>query len=124
MAPKADGSITVGATQEDIGFDASTTPEAAASLMSAVAKLIPSLATIIPTKTWAGLRPRTPDTRPVLGPVPGWENVIVASGHGGFGMLLSAVTGQSIADLVTTGCVPQIIRPFALERFSSQVHAA
>jgi glycine/D-amino acid oxidase-like deaminating enzyme len=33
--------------------------------------------------------------------------------------MLSAITGQAIAELVTTGQVPEIVRPFSVERFSS-----
>jgi glycine oxidase len=117
LAPKRDG-IIVGATREDVGFDTSTTAEGITSLLDAVRKVAPSLAKSRVERTWAGLRPRTPDTRPIIGKVPGWQNVILASGHGGFGILLSGVTGQSVADLIVTGHLPAIVQPFALERFS------
>jgi glycine oxidase len=38
--------------------------------------------------------------------------VIIASGHGGFGVLLSAITGETIVELVATGQAPEVIRPF------------
>lgn len=119
LAPKKDGSVIVGATQEEAGFNATTTSEGIESLMVAVRKVTPELASSTIQRTWAGLRPRSADTRPVLGQVPHWSNVFIASGHGGFGMLLSAVTGQAMAELVTTGQVPPLIQPFSLERFSS-----
>jgi glycine oxidase len=53
-----------------------------------------------------------------LGAAPGWENVALAVGHHSFGVLLSAISGQSIAALITGGQVPEIIQPFALERFT------
>jgi len=120
MAPKMDGTIIVGATQEDTGFISSTTPEGIQSLLSAVEKATPILAKSTLKNAWAGLRPKTPDTRPVLGPIPGWENVVIASGHGGFGMLLSGITGQSIAEIIVFNRVPLIVQPFSLERFSPQ----
>ncbi|HET8845171.1 MAG TPA: FAD-binding oxidoreductase, partial [Ktedonobacteraceae bacterium] len=67
--------------------------------------------------TWAGLRPGTPDRRPILGPVPGWENVSLAVGHNSVGVLLSPLTGKAIAELVSAGHTTEIIRPFSLERF-------
>lgn len=121
MAPKMDGTIIVGATQDEVGFDATTTSEGVQSLMATVEKVTPMLAKSTIQRSWAGLRPRSSDTRPILGNVPGWENAFIASGHGGFGILLSAITGQTIAELITTGQLPPIIRPFSLERFLSQL---
>lgn len=109
LAPRVDGTIIVGTTQEDVGFDSSVTSEGIAFLLDAASKVAPSLAKSTVKNVWAGLRPRTPDTRPIIGTVPQWENVILASGHGGFGILLSIVTGQAVADLVVTGQLPSII---------------
>ncbi len=117
LAPKQDGTVIVGATQEEVGFDTRVTAGGLASLLDAAIKLVPALANCSVERIWAGLRPKTPDNYPILGKVTSWENVIVATGHNSFGMLLSAVTGQTIAELVTRGQTPEIIRPFALERF-------
>lgn len=120
LAPKMGGTIIVGATQEEVGFDSTTTSEGIQELMAAVGKVTPMLATSTIERFWAGLRPRSLDTRPVIGGVPGWENAFIASGHGGFGILLSAITGQAIAELIATGQLPPIIQPFSLERFLFQ----
>ena len=48
---------------------------------------------------WAGLRPKSPDGLPIIGPAPGWENVMLASGHGSVGILLSGLTGQMVTDM-------------------------
>ena len=119
LAPKQDGTVIVGATQEEAGFQAVTTSEGIESLMGAVKKVTPGLSSSPILRSWAGLRPRSADTRPVLGEVPGCSNVFIASGHGGFGMLLSTITGQIMAELVTTGQVSPLIQPFTLGRFSS-----
>src|SRR5579885_129178 len=117
LAPKADGTIFVGATRDEVGFDNSTTAEGIASLRDAVQHLAPQLATCEVKRSWAGLRPQTPDSRPILGPAPGWENVILACGHGGFGMLLSAITAQLLVEFLITGHLPSPLAPFGLERF-------
>ncbi|HCJ36087.1 MAG TPA: hypothetical protein DHV65_17545, partial [Ktedonobacter sp.] len=67
---------------------------------------------------WSGLRPKTPDNLPILGKAPNWRNVTLAVGHGSIGIALSAITGRSIAEVVTTGNVPAILVPFSVERFS------
>ena len=43
---------------------------------------------------WAGLRPYTPDGLPVIGPVPGFERLVVATGHGRMGITVAPSTGR------------------------------
>jgi D-amino-acid dehydrogenase len=45
-----------------------------------------------------GLRPTSPDDRPVLGPIPGWDNVWVATGHGANGLLLGPYSAKLLAE--------------------------
>lgn len=116
LAPRGNA-IIVGATKEDVGFDTQVTEEGISWLYTTAIKLLPTLRQSAIQESWAGLRPKTPDTRPILGKAPGWENVILATGHNSVGILLSAITGTTIVELVVTGNTPEIIRPFALERF-------
>jgi glycine oxidase len=118
LAPKQKGILVVGATKADVGFDTSVTAAGALHLRTIAAQIMPALAHSHIQRMWAGLRPKTPDSRPLLGPIPFWENVIIASGHGGFGILLSVITGETISELVMTGEVPEIIRPFVLKKTS------
>ncbi|HEX9133169.1 MAG TPA: hypothetical protein VF844_12825, partial [Ktedonobacteraceae bacterium] len=55
----------------------------------------------------------------MLGPAPGWDNVALAVGHGSVGIMLSAITGKTIAELVIKREVPPIVQPFSLTRFLS-----
>jgi D-amino-acid dehydrogenase len=57
----------------------------------------PGLATAEYLETRVGLRPSSPDDRPVLGPVPGWANVWVATGHGANGLLLGPYSALLVA---------------------------
>jgi glycine oxidase len=116
VAPGALG-VMAGATKEDLGFDPRVTEEGRAWLHDTACRLVPALADYAQVAAWAGLRPKTPDSQPLLGPVPGWKNVIVATGHNSVGIILSGITGQSIAELVVTGRVPALIAPFSVERF-------
>ncbi|HEX6484367.1 MAG TPA: glycine oxidase ThiO [Ktedonobacteraceae bacterium] len=117
LAPKQDGTIVVGATKDDVGFDKHLTAGGVAWLLKRAIRLAPSLENSAIDRLWTGLRPKTPDLHPILGPAPGWENVSLAVGHGSVGILLSAITGQTIAEVVTTGKVAEIARPFPVERF-------
>ncbi len=117
LVPRKDGTIVVGATKDEAGFDRQLTAGGVRWLLDTAMRLIPSLEYSAIERLWTGLRPKTPDQRPILGSAPGWENVTLATGHGSVGILLSAITGQAIAELVTTGKAPEIVEAFAVERF-------
>jgi glycine oxidase len=120
LAPKAGNTIIVGATKEDAGFDIYITASGIAWLLNTAINLTPALQHSPLKATWAGLRPKTPDTQPILGPAPTWDNVTLATGHNSIGILLSAITGQTIAELVATGQTPKLIHPFLPDRIYKQ----
>jgi glycine oxidase len=92
LVPRADGRVLVGSTEEDVGFEKKNTTEAIEGLVSFARELVPALADAKLETCWAGLRPTTPDERPYLGRVPGWENAFVAAGHFRAGLQLSPGT--------------------------------
>jgi D-amino-acid dehydrogenase len=67
---------------------------------------------------WAGLRPYPPDGLPVIGPVPGRKDLVVATGHGRLGITLAPVTGKLVADILLEGASPPELEPFRVERFA------
>ncbi len=117
LAPKRNGTILVGATSDEVGFDTSVTAEGLLWLLTKAIDAVPTLKQARVVGYWAGLRPKTPDSRPLLGIVPGWKNVTVATGHNGFGITLSAITGRMIAHDVLSGEVTEAIRSFGPSRF-------
>lgn len=70
-----------------------------------------------PTQVWAGMRPMAPDGLPVLGNVDGFSNLTVASGHAMLGVTLAAVTAVHMADLISSGTTPDVLKPFTPGRF-------
>jgi glycine oxidase len=90
----------IGATIEDAGFDTTVYPSDIASLRRRAAELLPSLADAPELETWAGIRPATPDGLPILGPLPGQTNHLLATGHYRNGILLAPATAQVIAQLI------------------------
>jgi glycine oxidase len=95
------GSALAGSTMERVGFDASTTPEGIHQVRTTAARIFPALADVEPTETWAGLRPMSPDTRPIIGRDPRVANLLYATGHGRNGILLGPMTGDLIARIQT-----------------------
>jgi D-amino-acid dehydrogenase len=70
-----------------------------------------------PATVWTGGRPLTPDGLPVIGMAPGFTNLAIASGHSMLGVTLATVTGEAIAEVLTTGIAPPDIEPFRASRF-------
>jgi glycine oxidase len=109
LVPRGDGYLLVGSTEEpEAGFVKANTAEAVANLLQFATGLVPRLAHAELVRCWSGLRPGSPDGYPLLGPVPGWENVWVAAGHFRAGVQLSLGTAQFIAEVWSgeTPCVP------------------
>jgi glycine oxidase len=116
LVPREDGRTLMGATEEDAGFDVGSTEPEVRSLIEHALVLCPALAGARVEASWAGLRPGSVDTRPYLGPVPGFPNLFVATGHKRAGLQQSPATAEILADLVL-GLVPAIdLEPFRVDR--------
>lgn len=96
LVPRDDGHVLVGATMEDVGFDARTTEEATRHLLDVAVRLAPMLASATVERTWAGLRPATPSGEPVVGRATE-DGLWLAAGHTRQGIHLAPHTGEWIA---------------------------
>jgi D-amino-acid dehydrogenase len=65
-----------------------------------------------------GLRPVSADSLPVLGPVPGWDNVHLVTGHGMDGLLLGPYSAALVAESIGEGSVSDQLRSFSVSRFA------
>jgi glycine oxidase len=118
IAPRRDGRLLVGATVEEAGFDQRSTVEGIHYLLDWVIHFIPALKEAAIRQTWAGLRPRAADDLPILGPMAGYEGLIVATGHFRNGILLAPITAQLVAGWVA-GRTPELdVAPFSPDRFA------
>ncbi len=79
LVPRDDGRVLVGATEEEVGFDSSTTEEALVELREFAYELIPALRAATIEKQWSGLRPASFDGWPYLGRLPNLVNTFVAA---------------------------------------------
>jgi glycine oxidase len=91
----------VGSTMEYAGFEVEVTSGGLARIFAAATHLCPALAKVEVTRTWAGLRPVTPDGLPIIGREPLVEGLWYATGHGRNGILLAAITGVTMARLLS-----------------------
>lgn len=117
LVPKANGLLFAGATTERAGFRKKTTQKGLAGIKKMSASLAPVLASLRPADSWAGLRPGSADSLPILGLLPGWERLTVATGHYRNGILLSPVTGRLIARSILDNSSNEALAPFSPSRF-------
>ncbi len=111
------GEALLGSTMERAGYDARVTNEGLAQIFRGAVRLLPALRTQPVQRMWAGLRPATPDGRPILGRDPAVERLWYAAGHGRNGILLAVLTGEIIADLLAEGETDVDLAPFGIDRF-------
>jgi glycine oxidase len=100
IVPRTDGSLMVGATVEDVGFDERATAAGVRDLLDAACDLLPGGWGATFLTVHVGLRPATPDDLPVIGPDERIPGLIHAAGHYRNGVLLAPVTARLIADWI------------------------
>ena len=95
--------LYAGTTDEDVGFTAATTDEARVSILAAAQRLAPAIAGLAVDGVTACLRPMSEDGLPIIGAVPGWRELYLATGHGRKGILQCLATGKHLAQLMARG---------------------
>ena len=101
--PWTDGSLLVGATMEDVGFDETSTVDGVHELGSAVIDLLPAARGASLEAIRVGLRPALPDDLPAIGPFRDAPRVWAATGHFRNGILLAPLTAALLARGVIEG---------------------
>jgi glycine oxidase len=99
IVPRPDGRVVIGATSEEKGFDTSVDAGAVHRLLEAAWEVLPDVLELEFVQVIAGLRPATPDNRPLIGRAS--ERVVNATGHYRNGILLAPLTAQRVADELT-----------------------
>jgi glycine oxidase len=118
LIPRSDGRIIVGTTVEEAGFDKRTDVATIQRLHEAAIAVVPELRNAKILEDWAGLRPGTPDSLPILGATstPGYY---VATGHFRDGILLAPITARVMTDVIEGKHPEHDLAPFTPARFSS-----
>jgi glycine/D-amino acid oxidase-like deaminating enzyme len=111
--PTVDGSFLAGGSRQ--GAAEPEDPAVPVSIARLAVELLPALAEAPVLGTWWGIRPMSPDGRPIVGPV--GDGVLVATGHGSQGVILAGGTGLLVAALAA-GREPSLdATPFHPGRF-------
>ena len=109
-------SLVVGATSEEAGVDASTTPRGLKDLRAIAARAIPVLAHAPLLEHWAGLRPMAADGFPILGTDPDVSAICYACGFSRNGILLAPWVAEQLLPVLTGGALPESLKAFSVER--------
>jgi glycine oxidase len=128
VVPWEDGTVLVGATVEEVGFDERTTAAGVRDLLDAICELLPEAwgATFLDARV--GLRPASSDGLPLVGRSPTLDGLIYATGHYRNGVLLTPLTAALVADLILDGRSDpalDMMRPgrFAGHRTVTNIHS-
>ena len=130
MISRSDGFTSVGSTggrdydQKELfwgeEFDRQPTETARLELLRRAIDVFPDLERAELVQQLAGSRPLSPDSKPIVGPVPGWEGVLLATGHTTKGIHLGPITGGIIADYICRGSTEAVsdMSEFLPDRFA------
>jgi len=95
-----DDRIRVGGMAEVVGYDKTLNPKRQKTLEMVLGDLFPGSFEPGSAKFWTGLRPKTPDSTPIIGKTP-FGNLFLNTGHGTLGWTMSCGTGSLLADIVS-----------------------
>ena len=107
----------IGSTMEQVGFQPEVTAAGVARIFAATVHLYPNLMRSRVRRTWAGLRPVTPDGLPIIGGEPLLRGLWYATGHGRNGILLAGITGVLIRQLLDAEQTVEDVQAFSPTRF-------
>ena len=131
MISRLDGFLSVGSTggrdydTESLfwgeEFDRQPTEAAKIELLQRAIDVLPELENAELVQQVAGSRPLSPDRLPIIGPVPGWEGIVLATGHTTKGIHLGPLTGRIIAEYISGGRkrMPSEMEIFLPDRFAN-----
>ena len=117
VVPRLDGNILVASTREEGRSDETVTAEGITTLVSGALLTFPSLGDAAFVSARAGVRPATPDGKPIIGPVPGVEGLTIATGHDAVGIMLSPGTAEMAVQYILDGNDAPLC-PFSAARFA------
>ncbi len=117
FVPWDDGTVLVGATVENVGFDERVTVAGVRELVEAACELVPHASVAGLTVAKVGLRPVSTDCVPVIGASSALPGLMYATGHYRNGVLLAPLTAQLVADAMLDGRIDPLLEVTRPQRF-------
>jgi len=107
----------LGGTMEFSGFNDTLNKKRLSKLLTGAGEYLNTSTNRPIIEEWSGLRPMTFDDLPIIGTAPGFDNLVLATGHAMLGLTMATGTGKAVCDLITTGKTDINITPFSANRF-------
>jgi glycine/D-amino acid oxidase-like deaminating enzyme len=114
----ASGTLLLGSSRQFAGFDRSVSLAVLRAIAARALRFLPSLANVGVIRSYAGLRPWSPDHLPLIGPVEAIPGFFLATGHEGAGIGLAPITGRLIADWIVGADLPPVAAKVHPNRFN------
>lgn len=115
--PTGHGNFLIGSSREFVGFDTSCNTQVLRLMAKRALRFFPGLRNINIIRTYAGLRPWTPDHLPIVSSVPSFPGLYIAAGHEGDGIGLAPITGKLIAEMIVGKPTTIPTEPLRIDRF-------
>jgi len=117
LVPWDDGTLLLGATVEEAGFDERATAAGVRDLLDAACELVPHAWSAGFRGARVGLRPASRDGLPIIGPSSVVPNLVYAAGHYRNGVLLAPLTAQLVADAMLDNRIDPLLAAVNPARF-------
>ena len=108
LVPRGD-TVLIGATSEEAGFENETSLGGLSALRGIATRAIPALANALVVDHWAGLRPMSLDTHPILGADPESPALVYACGYSRNGILFAPWAAAQLADVLVGNPAPDLL---------------
>ncbi|NPV70376.1 MAG: FAD-binding oxidoreductase [Firmicutes bacterium] len=115
--PTMQGNYLIGSSREFVGFDTTCNESVLALLARRAVRFYPAMEDLHIVRSYAGLRPYTPDHLPIISPANGVSGLYVAAGHEGDGIGLAPITGKIVAEMLADRDTSMDLNPLRLDRF-------
>lgn len=119
VVPRRDNRVLAGSTTELVGFDKSVTRPASETLFDVATEISPRMSVFEIIDHWSGLRPHASDAMPVIGQMPGLDNLTIATAHYRNGILLAPATAAMVAEKIVNNVDDDALAVFGPARFRS-----
>ena len=117
ISQSARGEMVMGGATDPYGlYSTRSTLDFKESLMAHMLELFPFMAELRVLRQWTGMADMTPDFSPVMGLTP-IDDYYIDAGWGTWGFKATPVCGSRMAECIATGRQPDLLKPFALDRF-------
>lgn len=118
VQPRATGQWLIGSCRQDGVLDTQVDTRVLAQVLRSAIALLPCLAGMRVIRSWTGMRPATPDGRPIIGAHPAHDHVWLAAGHEGLGVTTAFGTARLLADLMDGRPAAIDAGPYSPSRFA------